>query len=92
MIDNLKSWKTDCTDEDLQNIFKNNREYFKHFGGDIETFLTKAKIYHSKRVFTLPKENKFILTNKDFDNALQHIKDDKEKSNSERLPPSHMYM
>ena len=35
-------------------------------GGDIETYLTKCKMAHSKRVFSLDPEHKFVLTKKIF--------------------------
>jgi len=38
--------------------FIKHREYFKYFGRDIETLLTKIKIAHSKRVFYKSKDEK----------------------------------
>ena len=45
--------------------FKDKKENFKFFGRDIETFLSKVKIAHSKRVFCLSKDKKTIITLKD---------------------------
>jgi len=55
--------------------FENKKDDFKYYGRDIETFLSKAKICHSKRVFCLPKERKTILTKKDLDKAFVLFKD-----------------
>jgi SpoVK/Ycf46/Vps4 family AAA+-type ATPase len=38
--------------------FNKKKEYFMFFGRDIETLLTKTKIAHSKRVFTLSEKYK----------------------------------
>jgi SpoVK/Ycf46/Vps4 family AAA+-type ATPase len=58
----------------LIEFFKNNKEYFKNSGGDIENFISKIKMCHSLRVFSLDKEFKFILTDYDFKKALDNIK------------------
>lgn len=58
----------------LISFFINYKEYFKNVGGDIETFITKLKMVHSKRVFSLPKETKFIFTKEDIENAIQLVK------------------
>ena len=51
------NWKIKDIEEDF---FKKNYCYFNNFGGDIETFIFKCKIEHSKRVFCLPlKEKKY---------------------------------
>jgi hypothetical protein len=47
---------------------------FKNAGGDIETFLTKCKMFHAKRVFGLGKEHKFVLTKQDVFEALEYTK------------------
>lgn len=58
-------------------FFKNNKEYFKNFGGDIETFISKIKMAHSKRIFCLDKENKFIITKEDINIAINMLKKSK---------------
>lgn len=56
------------------NFFKTNKEHFKHTGGSIETFISKLKMIHSKRVFNLEKEFKFILNKEDIENGLESVK------------------
>lgn len=74
----------------LTEFFKENKECFKNTGGDIETFLSKCKLIHSKRVFCLDKEFKFIFTKEDMEESMKMVKNyklDKEEKNM-----SHMFM
>lgn len=57
------NWK--LSDKINDEWFKDKKDDFKYFGRDVETFLSKVKIAHSKRVFCLPKEKKTIITRKD---------------------------
>ena len=57
----------------LNNFFQNKKEFFKNAGGDIETFITKVKMTHSKRVFSMDKQFKFIINKEDINNALKII-------------------
>jgi hypothetical protein len=52
--------------------------------------LTKCKMAHSKRVFSLDKKHKFVLTIEDLENAIISVKKNKkpEKTND---PPPGMY-
>ena len=68
-------WELGLDKTDIEEILKNNKEYFKHAGGDIETFLGKCKMVHAKRVFSLGAEHKFVLTKKDMENAMKMMKD-----------------
>ena len=43
---------------------------FKYFGRDIENLLTQVKRCHSRRVFTLNKDKKTIITIGDLKNGL----------------------
>jgi len=51
--------------------FKNNKDYFKFYGRDIETILAKTKIAHSKRVFCKPENEKKKLNLKDLENGFK---------------------
>jgi SpoVK/Ycf46/Vps4 family AAA+-type ATPase len=51
--------------------FNKNKEYFMFFGRDIETLLTKTKIAHSKRVFTLSEKCKKKLILIDLDKGFE---------------------
>ena len=51
--------------------FKNKMDYFKFFGRDIETLLSKTKIAHSRRVFCKSLEEKKKITLEDLENGLK---------------------
>ena len=57
----------------LNNFFSEKKDFFKNAGGDIETFITKVKMTHSKRVFSMDKQFKFIINKEDISNALKII-------------------
>lgn len=61
--------------EILVKLIKANSKLFKHAGGDCENFLSKAKIAHANRVFTMDPLVKFILTEEDFNNAIKAMSD-----------------
>lgn len=83
------TWDLSCNEKTILNIFENNKELFKNAGGDMETFLTKCKMLHSQRVFSLGKEHKFIITENDVLEAIKFIKkNNKPKDNG---PPEGMY-
>ena len=82
------NWKLDNIDK---NFFIDNYEYFPNFGGDIETFLFKCKIEHSKRVFCLGTEEKKKITNEDVNNGLNQYKKHK-KINKEKKINTCMYL
>lgn len=67
-------WHTAFENKDLQDIFEKNKELFKNAGGDIETYITKCKMIHSKRVFSLSNEYKFVITKEDLTSALEYLK------------------
>lgn len=62
-------WKMSHKEND--NWFDKNMNYFKYFGRDMETLLSKSKIAHSRRVFCLPVEDKGILTPEDLENGMK---------------------
>lgn len=51
--------------------FEKNKEYFKFYGRDMETLLSKVKIAHSRRVFCKPVEEKLYITITDLDNGMK---------------------
>jgi hypothetical protein len=59
----------------LTDLIRDNEDLFKNAGGDVENFITKAKILHANRVFTLDHNFKFILTDDDFKNAIISIRE-----------------
>ena len=67
------NWK--LSDNITEEWFEHKKGIFKYYGRDIETFLSKAKICHSKRVFCLTNDKKTIITMKDLDRAFVIFKD-----------------
>ena len=69
-------WELDSTlDKNFFNkLFLNNKDLFTNSGGDIETFISKCKMIHSKRVFGLDKKFKFIINEEDIKNSLEMFK------------------
>ena len=66
-IDKIKwTLKEEITDEFL----KDKMKQFKYFGRDIENLITQVKRCHSRRVFTLPNEEKTIITVEDLQSGL----------------------
>jgi hypothetical protein len=52
------NWSLDEKSEITPEWFKKNIDYFKFYGRDIETLLSKTKIAHSKRVYCKPNDEK----------------------------------
>lgn len=74
-VNNIK-WELnkEINEEYLNKFFEINKEYFINLGGDIETFISKCKMVHSKRTISLNKEHRFIFTKQDIDNTLELFK------------------
>jgi SpoVK/Ycf46/Vps4 family AAA+-type ATPase len=61
--------------------FNKNKEYFKFYGRDIETILSKTKISHSRRVFCKSNDEKKKITLNDLEKGLaSFLKNDDIKS------------
>ena len=82
-------WDTTVTLQEMTKLINMNKSQFKNAGGDIENLVTKAKMMHAKRVFTLNQYHKFILTIDDFTNAISFI--EKTSAIRETSFPVHMY-
>lgn len=67
-------WELNIDRKIMVKFFEDNKPYFKNAGGDIETFISKIKLVHSKRVFTLDKTFKFIITDEDIKEGLKLLK------------------
>ena len=87
-------WKlaenTDIKDE----WFKNNKDYFKYYGRDMETLFAKTKICHSRRVFLKSKEHKTKITMEDIENGFKlYLENGEVKSRKDNTWSSvkHMY-
>ena len=84
-------WSHELPDEWLEKLFKDNSKYFKHYGGDIETFLTKCRFAHVRRVFI--KGEKRMFTKDDILKGLEkHIANYKKEDEDDfAIPPLGMY-
>jgi hypothetical protein len=77
-------WEIDEKSNISADWFKKNKEYFRFYGRDIETLLSKTKIAHSRRVFCRPESDKRRLTVKDLDKGFEiYLKNDDIKSRKE---------
>jgi len=56
-------------------FFRDNKKYFKAFGGDVETLFLNCKIIHAKRVLFLDKQHKKILTFDDLEKGFKNFVD-----------------
>jgi len=77
--------------------FAKNKEYFKFYGRDIETFLAKTKIAHSRRVFCKNLNEKKKITYEDIEQGLNiylnnnDVKNRKETENLKKHLQFSMY-
>ena len=53
--------------------FEKNAVYFKFYGRDIETVLSKAKIAHSRRIFSKSSDNQKMLSKKDLEKGFENF-------------------
>ena len=71
----------DHTEKINSKWFDKHLIYFKFFGRDIETFISRVKICHSKRVFCLPESEKTLITYEDLDKGMKEfLKNDEVKN------------
>ncbi len=82
-------WGIIPTTKTVSEIIEKNKDLFENSGRDVETFLTKAKMTHARRVFPLSKRHKKILTEEDLKNGIKLIKENKIKKDDG--PPPGMY-
>tara|TARA_A100001011_G_scaffold393853_2_gene484782 strand:- start:926 stop:2260 length:1335 start_codon:yes stop_codon:yes gene_type:complete len=73
--------------------FKNNMDYFKYYGRDMETLLAKTKICHSRRVFGKEDSEKRQINMEDMKKGFQKFLDNDEvKNRKEKGVLPHMYI
>jgi SpoVK/Ycf46/Vps4 family AAA+-type ATPase len=75
----------------IAEIILRNMDMFKNTGRDIVNLISKSKMSHARRVITLDKEHRFILTRLDIEQGIEMLKKHTkmEKVNS---PPYGMYL
>ena len=86
-------WTIDDNSNITSDWFKKNKDYFKFYGRDIETLLSKTKIAHSKRVFCRPETEKKKITIKDLDKGFEIYlnNDDKKIKREEEALKQQLY-
>lgn len=85
-------WQICLNKDGIMEIIKKDIKMFKNAGGDIETFLSKCKMVHAKRVFALDPEHMFVITKKDLENSLELMKKYKLKEEEDNGYMLSMYM
>lgn len=94
LMDDYK-WDLNTDEKKLEKFFEENRNVFEFNGGDLETLIQCSKISHSRRVFTLDKDDKKKLTLDDLEGGLKSMMENEEiakrknKDNTDII--SHMY-
>jgi Holliday junction resolvasome RuvABC ATP-dependent DNA helicase subunit len=73
MIYEMK-WETKLENKVITEIIKENKDLFKDAGGSMENLFSKIKLVHSKRVFGLTMEHKFIIVEEDVKGAIEMMK------------------
>lgn len=91
MIKNIK-WEINMTTEEISAFVDTNKKYFKNFGGDIETFLSKCKMAHARRVFSLEDQHRFVLVTEDLDGAKKLLEHNQLVSEKENEIPFGIYI
>ena len=84
-------WQVGIDRNDIINIIKTDINLFKHAGGDIETFISKCKMVHAQRVFSLDPEHMFVITKKDMEKSLELMKKYSLKNEKPSETPMGMY-
>ena len=84
------NWKIEVNKENLIDMLKKEKHLFKSAGGDLEILLSKSKMVHAKRVFSLEKDKMFIFTKTDIEQGLKLMNENKLKQ--ENILTSYMYM
>jgi hypothetical protein len=85
------NWKIELNKQELIEMIKKDKHLFKFAGGDLEILLSKSKMVHAKRVFSLDKDKMFILTKTDLENGIKLMKENKLKQEPEDTTPFYMY-
>ncbi len=71
---NKLGWKLESNIIDLEKFFTSNKELFKFFGGDVETFIQDIKYTHSRRVVCADISEYRIITTNDILKSLDKFK------------------
>jgi hypothetical protein len=88
-------WEISADEKKLEKFFEDNRKIFEFNGGDLDTLIQCSKISHSRRVFTLEKDDKKKLVLEDLEGGLKAMMENEEvakrKTSSNFDIIGHMY-
>lgn len=80
------NWETKIETKEITEIITKNLDLFKDAGGSMENLFSKIKLVHSKRVFGLAMDQKFIITINDITGAIEMMKNNEiTKTKKERF-------
>jgi hypothetical protein len=86
-------WESNVSESVFKEIIKEHRDLFKNYGGDIENFIGKCKMCHSRRIVSLENPEKFIFTIDDLKSGIEMMKKNQLVVRTERYePPFGMYI
>lgn len=81
-------WKIDgeLDVDELEKFFKEHKDDFPHYGGDIENLVVSCQICQSQRIFGKHPKNRYKLTKDDITNGLERFKKSKKKGKDNTIP------
>lgn len=87
----LINWELGIDKKIIAEIIEKDKNLFENAGRDIVNLVSKCKVSHARRVVTLDKEHKFVLTREDLENGIKMMRKNT-KTEPPDLPPYGMYM
>jgi SpoVK/Ycf46/Vps4 family AAA+-type ATPase len=85
------NWDISIEKHTIIEIISKNKEIFGNAGRDIVNLISKCKMSHARRVITLDKEHKFVLTCEDLEKGIEMVQKTKNIVKID-CPPIGMYM
>lgn len=95
---NEYEWDINLSSDELGQIIKENREYFKFNGGDMEILFAKCKISHSKNLLKFESKVKKVLDKQDILDGIElyllnpHVKSRSDENNIKKYIHNTMYI
>lgn len=86
------NWHISMDKKDIVSVIKKEKNLFKNAGGDVENFISKMKMFHAKRIFSLDSEHMYVFTKEDLLGAVKLSKKNILHSEKEDHPPYGMYI
>ena len=85
------TWELGVDIKTITDVINKEKDLFENAGRDVVNFISKCKMSHARRVITLDKEHKFVLTREDLENGIEMLRKNT-RSNKPDPPPMGMYM